>query len=205
MSGSTFIDHACVRFGDRFRLMGVGLADAQKPTTSLEFTTQTCGTEGARKFKADYTVSESEKKKVLNKFKSGTPRLVRNNNIAPAGARRGESGTGALDRRVRHSRASGEEEKEKEEDSGGGEEVDGDDEENEDEDEQEEEEEEQADEDEEEEESEEGEEAEEEEENTAGRKRQRAEEVTAPVRRTSSSGRAITPRVIEDLAPRPWK
>ena len=175
------------------------------------------GTEGARKFKADYTVSESEKKKVLDKFKSGTPRLVRNNNIAPAGARRGESGTGALDRRVRHSRASGEEEEEKEEDSGGGEEVDGDDEENEDEDEdedkdedeQEEEDEEQEDEDEEEEESEEGwegeEEAEEEEENTAGRKRQRAEEVTAPVRRTSSSGRAITPRVIEDLAPRPWK
>ena len=77
------------------------------------------GTERATIFKQGYTVSESEKRKVLTKDKIGAPRSRRGNNILPSGVRRRVSGNGGPGDGTTGARASDEEEEEEEEEGEG--------------------------------------------------------------------------------------
>ena len=47
------------------------------------------GTKAAENFEKAYKISESEKAKVLNKFRGGKPRVRRSDHARPSGARRG--------------------------------------------------------------------------------------------------------------------
>lgn len=85
------------------------MADHVARCNGVDILLEGCAERGKR-FKQDYTVSESEDKVLLEEFKPGAARRARDTTTLPQGARSAVSGNSAQGRGVQGARASDKEE-----------------------------------------------------------------------------------------------